>query len=164
MKKILTLSLALFTCALVAQTKVDLSTHGLNATITIPSEYGEAKVDSSVYSSFTTWSIKAGKNFKVKIKAREKKAGMSPEQLISAGKKELAAQKGGKVVFVKYAVEEKNAVIIEMKHVETNVTNFTMVYYIEKGNKIYEITSGLSAFTEADCKAMLTAVKGMTWQ
>lgn len=158
------LALVCCTYILSAQTKVDLSSYGLKAILTVPAEHGEAKVDSSTYSSFITWNVKAGKKFKLKIKQRDKKAGASPETLIAAGKKELSTKKDGKVVFVKYAVEEKTALIIETKHTETNTSNFAMVYYIEKGNKLYEITSGLSGFTEDECKAMLTAAKGIEWK
>ncbi|MCE3229778.1 MAG: hypothetical protein K0S32_4329 [Bacteroidetes bacterium] len=163
MKKLLFLGAVLFTLTINSQTKVDLSSHGLKATVTIPSEYGEAKVDSSTYSSFTTWTIKAGKKFKMKIKERNKKPGVTPEQVIATGKKELEGMKSGKVTFVKYVVEEKNALIFETKATETNASNFSMVYVFMKNDKMYEITSGISVFTEADCKAMLEAAKNMKW-
>jgi hypothetical protein len=163
MKKLLLFATVLLALTVGAQTKVDLSSHGLKATLTIPAEYGEAKVDSNTYSSFTTWSVKAGKKFKMKIKERTKKAGVTPEQVISAGKKELEGMKSGKVTFVKYVVDEKNALIFETKATETNTSNFSMVYVFMKNDKMYEITSGISIFTEADCKAMLESAKNIKW-
>ncbi len=164
MKKLLLFAAVICGFAFNAQTKVDLAPYGLNASLSIPAEYGEAKVDSNVYSTMKTWSIKAGKKFKMKIKEKNKKAGVTPEAVIAATKKEIEGKKDGKVEFVKFAVDEKDALIFESKLVEANTNNFSMVYLFVKGDKSYEVTSGIAVFTEQDCKAMLAAAKAIVWK
>ncbi len=160
MKKLLTLVLTLTTFAFTAQTKVDLAPYGLKATMTVPAEYGEVKVDSSSFGKFTEWKIKAG-NFKLKMSEMDKQAGYTPESMMASGKKELEKKTTGPVVFVKYIVNEKNAMIAEMK--KKDVTTYTIVHMFLHGNKMYTAAATMAEVSEADARAMLTASKGLSW-